>query len=189
MDNIQSCAEDIFRNNIPGDFVETGVWHGGACIFMRALQKTFNENSRQVWVCDSFEGLPVPSKAEDSGFNFSKGKFPEFSVSLEDVQRNFTQYEMLDDQVKFLKGWFKDTLPTAPIKKIALLRLDGDLYESTMDALNALYDKVESGGYILIDDYGAFPPCKKAIDEFREAHNITAPLIEVDWTGAYWQKK
>lgn len=80
--------------------------------------------------------------------------------SLEEVQENFRRYNLLDDQVQFLKGWFCDTLPTAPIEKLAVLRLDGDLYESIMDGLNALYDKVSPGGFIIVDDYGDFEPCR-----------------------------
>jgi len=90
--------------------------------------------------------------------------------------------------VRFLKGWFRDTLPAAPIGKLALLRLDGDLYESTRDALHALYGKLSPGGFLLVDDYGDFPPCRKAVDEFRAEHRIDAPIVEVDWSGVYWRK-
>jgi O-methyltransferase len=69
-----------------------------------------------------------------------------------------------------------------------VLRLDGDLYESTMDALVPLYDKVSPGGFVIVDDYGAWEPCRKAVDEFRHRHDITDPIIEVDWTGVYWRK-
>lgn len=188
MDNIQYCAERIFESGVKGDFVETGVWQGGACIFMRGLQVAYEQKKRNIWVCDSFEGLPVPEYKQDESFDLNKKKQPMLAVSQEVVEDNFRSYDLLDNNVKFLKGWFKDTLPNAPIKKIALLRLDGDLYASTMDALNALYHKVEPGGFIIIDDYIAFPPCKQAVDEFRETHNITETMHEVDWTAVYWQK-
>jgi O-methyltransferase len=113
------------------------------------------------------------------------------AVSLEEVKRNFEAYGMLDDQVRFLKGWFKDTLPSAPIQAIAVLRLDGDYYESTRDALTSLYDKVSPGGYIIVDDYGedSWTYCRKAVDEFRLAREITEKMIRVDKPCSFWQKK
>src|SRR4029079_12709026 len=97
-------------------------------------------------------------------------------------------YGLLDDQVKFLKGWFQDTLPSAPIEKLAVLRLDGDMYESTMEALNALYPKLQVGGYLIVDDYGAIASCRKAIHDYREKHQILDEIIPIDLTGVYWQK-
>lgn len=113
---------------------------------------------------------------------------PYLSVSLEQVQDNFRKYDLLDNRCVFLKGFFRDTLATAPIEKIALLRLDGDLYESTIQALDALYPKLSIGGYLIIDDYGCIAACAQAVTDYREAHGITEPIIPVDWTGVYWQK-
>jgi len=84
---------------------------------------------------------------------------PVLAVPLEEVQALFRRYDLLDAQVRFLKGWFKDTLAGAPIERLALLRLDGDLYESTMDALVPLYDKVSPGGFVIVDDYYSCAPC------------------------------
>ncbi|WP_269542225.1 TylF/MycF/NovP-related O-methyltransferase [Cerasicoccus fimbriatus] len=188
LDNIQFCAEQIFQDGITGDFVETGVWNGGACIFMRGLQNIYNQRERKVWVCDSFEGLPVPTHHEDEGIDLSKGNFPMLAISQEAVMRNFSQYGLLDEGVKFLKGWFKDTLPNAPIEEIALLRLDGDLYESTMDAMKALYHKVPSGGYVIVDDYYAVKGCEKAVQDYLRENNAKAEIHQIDWTGVYWRK-
>lgn len=188
MNNIQDCVEDVLNNDIPGDLIETGVWRGGSCIFMRAILAAYGDTRRTVWVADSFQGLPEPDTEKypaDRGDEHYKLSF--LAVSEEQVRQNFERYGLLDDQVRFLKGWFKDTLPSAPIEKIAVMRLDGDMYESTMDALNALYDKLSVGGYCIIDDY-ALAGCKQAVDEFRNSRNISAPVIQVDWTGAYWQK-
>jgi len=82
---------------------------------------------------------------------------------------NFRKYDLLDRQVRFLKGWFSETLPGCPIERLAVLRLDGDMYESTMDALKHFYPKLSAGGYLIVDDYGAAPACKTAIHEFRGA--------------------
>lgn len=187
--NIQNCMKSIIQNNIPGDCVETGVWRGGSTILMRGILKAYNITDRLVWVCDSFQGLPPPDIEKypiDAGLNFHL--CPELAVSLEQVQSNFAKYGLLDNQVRFLEGFFKDTLPRARIKKIALLRLDGDLYESTMDALTSLYPKLSVGGFIIIDDF-SIPQCAQAVIDYRVANNITSPIEGIDWTGVYWQKQ
>jgi hypothetical protein len=189
LDNIQYCVEKIIVDNIPGDFIETGVWRGGAVIFMRALLKVYQENERLVWVADSFSGLPKPNEnvyPQDKGDQHYR--WDDLKVSLDTVKQNFAKYGLLDDRVKFLKGWFKDTLPTAPIEKLALLRLDGDIYESTMDALVHLYPKLSPGGFIIIDDF-INQSCVKAVHDYREKHHITAEIKKIDWTGVYWEKK
>jgi O-methyltransferase len=188
LDNIERCLDAIRLDDIPGDLIETGVWRGGASIFMRGYLAAWEIMGRTVWVADSFEGLPVPSLPQDEGHDFSAAKAPILAISLEEVQENFRRYNLLDDRVSFLKGWFSDTLPHAPIEQLALLRLDGDLYESTMDGLNALYHKVAPGGFIIVDDYGDFEPCRRAINEFRSTHGISEPIEPIDWAGAFWRK-
>jgi O-methyltransferase len=188
LDNITQCLDVVRTENVPGDLIETGVWRGGASILMRGYLAAWEMNDRKLWVADSFEGLPVPSLPEDEGWDFSAAKVPILAIPLEEVQENFRRYNLLDDQVQFLKGWFCDTLSTAPIDKLAVLRLDGDLYESTMDGLNALYDKVSPGGFIIVDDYGDFEPCRRAITEVREKHGISDPIEIIDWAGAFWRK-
>lgn len=190
LDNIEYCFRQIIKDNIQGDFIETGVWRGGATIFMKALLKSQNINDRLVWVADSFEGLPKPNVEkykEDKGDIFHT--YEELAIPLETVQNNFRKYDLLDENVKFLKGWFKDTLPTAPIDKLSLIRLDGDMYESTMDGLVNLYPKLTKGGFIIIDDWGAVKACKQAVLDYREQHNITDEIKIVDWTGAFWRKE
>ncbi|MEO8529633.1 MAG: TylF/MycF/NovP-related O-methyltransferase [Deltaproteobacteria bacterium] len=184
LDNVQWCIEQVLSQNIPGDLVETGVWKGGCVIFMRAVLKAHGIADRQVWAADSFEGLPVPVDAED-GTDLSKVE--ELKVSLEQVQDHFRRFDLLDDQVRFLKGWFADTLPTAPIEKIAVLRLDGDLYSSTMDALRSLYHKVSRGGFVIVDDYYSWESCRRAVHDFAKSKGFTPDIKPVDWTGAYWQ--
>ena len=189
MDNIRTCADTIFLKDIPGDFVETGVWRGGACIFMRAILNAYGITGRKVWAADSFEGLPPPNPSlypADAGDPHHT--FHQLAISLQEVKSNFARYGLLDEQVVFLKGWFKDTLPKAPIESIALLRLDGDMYESTMDAISALYGKVSPGGIIIVDDYGAIAGCRKAIDDFRAAQHIEDPIRSIDGAGIYWVK-
>jgi O-methyltransferase len=108
------------------------------------------------------------------------------AVDLDSVKRNFERYGLLDQQVVFLKGWFCDTLPNAPIEKLSILRLDGDMYGSTMEALKALYPKLSPGGFCIVDDYH-LDGCKQAVDDYRRNNKITAPLETIDWAGRYWR--
>lgn len=191
LNNIQACLEDVIKNNIPGDCIETGVWRGGSVIFMRAILKENNITDKTVWVADSFEGLPEPDskKYPHDNYTFKVSETNKvLSISVETVQSNFAKYDLLDNQVKFLKGWFKNTLPYAPIEKLAILRLDGDYYESTMDALDALYPKLSIGGYLIIDDYVAMDACAKAVEDYRRLHNITDPIEEAGWSIRFWKK-
>lgn len=188
LDHLHHCLNLVVTENIPGDLIETGVWRGGATIFMQAHLKAHAITGRTVWVADSFAGLPRPSVAEDIGYDISASHEPILAISEDKVRALFARYDLLDENVRFLKGWFRDTLPTAPIEQLALLRLDGDLYESTMDALLALYDKLSPGGFIIVDDYGALPPCRRAIEDFRTERGITEPLEPIDWTGVFWRK-
>ena len=190
LNNIEGCIRTILTDKIDGDFIETGVWRGGATILMRAILKELEITDRAVWLADSFEGLPKPNSDDypaDKGNELYKLRI--LSCSLEEVKNNFKVYGLLDDQVKFLPGWFKNTLPSAPIKQISLLRLDGDLYQSTFIALKYLYPKLSSGGFIIVDDYNAFPYCKAAVDDFRRKFNIQESIIEIDNEAIYWRKK
>jgi ubiquinone/menaquinone biosynthesis C-methylase UbiE len=188
VENIEFCLETILREKIPGDCMECGVWRGGAVILMRGYLAAHGITDRTVWVADSFEGIPAPTLPQENGLQLSKETHPMLAIDLDTVRNLFERYGLLDDQVRFLKGWFKDTLPQAPVERLALLRLDGDLYESTMDALEALYHKVVPGGFVVIDDYGCLEPCRRAVTEFRERYGITDPIHEVDWTAVYWRK-
>lgn len=188
LDNLQQCIETVINENIPGDFIETGIWRGGACIFMRGMLAAYEVTNRTVWAADSFEGVPPPTWTEDAELDLSRDVLPVLAVPLEDVQELFRRYGLLDEQVKFIKGWFRDSLPSAPIEKLAILRLDGDLYESTMTALNPLFDKVVPGGYIIVDDYGSCPPCKQAVHDFRTQRGITDELQVIDAHGVFWRK-
>ena len=183
--NIQACVENVIAYGIPGDLCETGVWRGGAAIFMRAVLKAHGVTDRLVWAADSFCGFPEHQSSE---FSDELHNPADYSVSLEQVKENFDRYSLLDDQVKFLEGWFKDTLPAAPIDKLAVLRLDGDLYESTMDSLEALYPKLSVGGYLIVDDFKVLQGCNDAVRDYWHKYGISEGLYPIDWAGAYWRK-
>jgi O-methyltransferase len=189
LSSLRACVETALREQVPGDMVETGVWKGGACILMRAVLRAYGDQTRKVWLADSFAGLPLPDPIQypaDAGDIHHL--YPDLAVPLEAVRENFRRYSLLDDRVMFLKGWFEDTLPAAPISQIAVLRLDGDMYSSTMTALTNLYPKLVPGGFCIVDDYGAVPACRKAVQDYRAAHGITEPVTMIDWTGCWWRK-
>jgi O-methyltransferase len=121
--NLQNCIGQILADDVPGDLIETGVWRGGASIFMRAVLKVHDIRDRAVWVADSFQGLPPP---DPERYAADEGDLThtchELSISLDEVRRNFEKYDLLDEQVRFLPGWFRDTLPTAPIEELAVIR-------------------------------------------------------------------
>lgn len=189
LENIQFCIAQVLADDVPGDLIETGVWRGGATIFMRAVLKAYGVTDRNVWVADSFEGLPKPdSKKYEQDAGDTHYWHPELAVSLDQVKDNFRKYDLLDEQVQFLKGYFRDTLPSAPMKRLAVLRLDGDMYESTMDALVNLYPRLSIGGYVIIDDYGAVPACLKAVRDFRDSEGITEEIETIDWSGVFWRR-
>lgn len=192
LDNLQECIADIVDSQVPGDLFEAGVWRGGAAIFMRAALKVFGDSDRKVWAADSFQGLPLPDALRypaDAGDPHHLAAA--LAIHLEEVKANFERYGLLDDRVHFLAGWFRDTLPSAPVEKLALLRLDGDMYESTMLPLEHLYAKLECGGYLIVDDYGneRLPACRQAVDDFRARHSISEPIVRIDWTGVYWKRE
>jgi hypothetical protein len=186
MNTLRKLTELVLSENIPGDLIETGVWRGGACILMRGVLKAYGDTERKVFVADSFEGLPAPSHPVDAGLRLHEVKF--LAVSQEEVVNNFRIYGLLDEQVVFVKGWFKDTLSKLAADRLALVRLDGDMYESTMQAIEALYPRLSIGGFLIVDDYGAFPQCKHAIDDYRERHAIDELIVRDRGGSIYWQK-
>lgn len=188
LNSLQLCVEDVLRRNTPGDFMEAGVWRGGASIFLRGMLRAFGVTNRRVWLADSFAGLPRPDLVHyPQDRDDLLWAAPELAIPLNAVKANFEKYGLLDDQVKFLQGWFRDTLPIAPIEQLSILRLDGDLYESTMIALRSLYPKLSAGGYLIVDDYGALETCRSAVDDFRREFSIEEAIVRIDWSGVYWR--
>lgn len=188
MENVRGECERVIRAGISGDFMETGVWRGGAVMMMRAVLKAYGIMDRRVIAADSFTGLPPPTEgvAPDAGAEFHT--WSDFAVSLAEVKANFARYGLLDEQVVFLEGLFRDTLPTAPVTQLAVLRLDGDMYESTRDGIVNLYPKLARGGTLIADDYYLFEAHRTAVDEYRAEHGITDPIIRIDEFGGYWVK-
>ena len=186
--NVRMCTEAVLRDGVPGDLIETGVWRGGTCIYMRAILEAHGDPARKVWVADSFAGLPPPDERYPADEGDILHTYAELAIPRAEVARRFAEYGLLDDRVVFLEGFFENTLATAPIEQLAVLRLDGDMYASTMVALEALYHKVSPGGFVIVDDYSSIPACAKATEDFRSREGIEDPIEEIDWTGVYWRK-
>jgi macrocin-O-methyltransferase TylF-like protien len=189
LNHLQACVEEVIATGVPGDLIETGVWRGGAAILMRAVLRVRGAHDRAVWAADSFEGLPAPDEQRypaDHGSRLHEQDF--LSVSLEDVQRNFARFGMLDDQVRFVPGWFNETLPALETERWSLIRLDADLYESTLVALEQLYPRLQPGGFVIADDYW-LRSSREAIHDYRARHGIEEEIQPIDWAGAYWRKR
>src|SRR5436190_60090 len=189
LENLETCCCAALQENIPGDFVETGVWRGGCGILMRAVLAATGDEMRKVWLFDSFEGLPKPDvemyPADEPDRLWTFNEY--LGVSVAEVKANFERFDLLDERTQFVSGWFRDTIPLAQMRSISVLRLDGDLYESTWIVLNHLYPKVSPDGFVIIDDC-ALTTCKAAVNDFRTQFSITAPIMEVDWSGIFWRK-
>lgn len=191
LDNVQKCVVEALEKRVQGDMMECGVWHGGVPILMRAVLEAYGDRHRQVWVADSFQGLPHPDPGKDlvdAAIDRYLQAIGGFSVNKKEVQENFKRYGLLDKRVRFLEGWWHETLPKAPIGRLAVLRLDGDYYESTRTALEHLYPRLSPGGFLIVDDYSPMFGALRAVDEYREQHGIRAKLEKVDDQVHFWRK-
>ena len=177
---------------VPGDMLECGVWRGGASIFATGVLVAWNDTTRQVHLCDSFHGLPVATTAADSNI-WQAMHYLE--VSMDTVKSHFARFYLLDEsRVKFYRGYFQFSLPHVRRqfldneRRLAVLRLDGDMWESTMDELFNLYELLNVGGVVLIDDWKHVPECKAAIETFMQMHHFNETVV-VDNDVAYWIKE
>ena len=198
LSNVYDLSKFIEKEKEEGAFVECGVWRGG-CAAVMGFVADRAKSSRKIWLFDSFEGLPEPTEkdgktAKDYALNRVEGKLETINKctgTLEDVKEIFFKIlKIKPDNIVIKKGWFQNTLPKAKneIGSIAILRLDGDWYESTKCCLDNLYDNVIREGYIVLDDYGHWEGSRKAIDEFIKKRKINPTLIKIDYTGVYFQK-
>ena len=189
LNNLHDSLDYIRKNNIDGDFIETGVWRGGASIFIKLYNDFYNMN-RKVFIADSFEGLPIPDITKyPQDYGDTHHTIDYLKVSLDEVSSNFKKYGVLDNNVIFIKGWFNETLKeNDKIKKLSILRFDGDMYGSTIDVLSNLYDKVNKDGIIIIDDY-CLENCVQAVTDFRNKNKINDEIKLVDECGVFWVKK
>lgn len=188
LDDLQECIAAVVRDGVEGDVIEAGSWRGGSSILMRAtLDALEGAERRSVWVADSFQGFPSDEEGGPSEVNERLRAHDFLSVSLEEVQANFARLGV-DAGVRFVPGFFRDTLPGLNGGPWALIRLDGDSYEATQLALDSLYADLAPGGFVIVDDYGAIDECRVAVDEFRRTRDIDDPIEWVDWTCVHWRR-
>ncbi|MDP9249788.1 MAG: TylF/MycF family methyltransferase [Chloroflexota bacterium] len=187
MRNVRRCVELALAEDVPGDLIEAGAWRGGVAILMRGILNAYGVEDRVVWVADSFRGLPAP----DPDRYPYPARLPEelefLAVPVDEVRENFRRYALLDDQVRLVEGWFSETLPSLRGRCWSVVRVDGDMYESTMDSLVNLYDGLSPRGFLIVDDFG-LAMCRDAVEDFRRDRGIDEPIEQVDWTGVFWRK-
>jgi O-methyltransferase len=183
----QDLLVDVINNNIEGSLVETGVWRGGIGMWMQAILKYYNVR-KDIWLFDMFGLFPEPIHEKDKYINnIIKFLFAN-PPTVDDVRNNFRKMDLLDSNIKFVVGEFKNTVPVSKINNIALLRLDGDHYDSTMIVLENYYWNISKGGYCIIDDYNnEHIACRNAVDEFRLKHSINNKIIDTHGGSVYWQ--
>jgi O-methyltransferase len=186
LDQLESAMNEILTNRIEGDFVEAGIWRGGATIFMAACLNVHGITDRVVYAADSFEGLPVPSERYPIDEGDTHHQIAMLSVSRSDVEDNFAKYGVPFQNVVFVEGWFEDTLALIPAEKISLLRMDGDMYSSTIQTLEALYDRVTAGGIVIVDDY-SLAGAQAAVHDFLDLRSESVTIVDIDGSGAFWR--
>jgi len=191
--NVQDLISDIIKKNVSGGYMETGVWRGGSSIFARAVMRAYGEGNRKLFVCDSFAGLPPGERQLDSR---DKGwdKTSYLEVGVDTVVDNFRRLSLLDHNVIFAQGFFNVSMPRLRyhVDQLAILRMDGDMYESTVDVLYHMYDKLELNGYVIVDDWiqnhGEDFPSKTAVEDFWAVHGLKPNIFEIDGCSVYWKK-
>jgi len=179
IENVKTLLSDVIANNIPGDFVELGVWRGGVCIFARCLLNALRQTDRKVHLFDAFGDIP--------GYGPST---PYLSVSQAQVEHNLEKYHAKEGSV-FHKGLFKDSVkPFASEFKgnISVLRVDGNFYDSYQDAMYYLYDKVPVGGYVIFDDVMSHPAVTRFWNDFKKEQQLPEELTQIDFHSAYFKK-
>jgi O-methyltransferase len=186
LDDLQRCVESVVRDGVAGDLIEAGAWRGGASILIRATLDSLGERDRTVWVADSFEGFP--GSGDEKADEVDLGAYDFLAAPLEEVMDNFARLGC-ERGVRFVPGFFEDTLPGLSRERWAIVRLDGDTYEATKAALRCLYPGLSTGGYLIVDDYGAFEGCRQAVGEFRRDHGITEPIEEADYPSVRWRRE
>jgi cephalosporin hydroxylase len=177
LDHLERCLETIRVEEIAGDLVECGAGRGGTAIFLRGFLEAWEFSGRKVWVADRFDGAATE---DDDGTSA-------FPPDLNTVRDAFARFGLLDSRVAFLQGPPFRTLGEAPIGRVALLRVDGSDPEEIRATLEALYDSVTPGGFVVIDDYSA-PGCREMVDRFRSERGAAEELERIDWSGAVWRR-
>ncbi len=184
LDLIEECAVSVEERNVPGDFIEAGIWRGGAIIFMRGLLDAYDIRRRKVFAADSFAGIPRNTRALNDPVDQWSDRWV---ASLDEVRQNIQRFGFLDDRIAFVPGFFAESLKTLSGERFALMRLDSDSYDSVHESLEQLYPLLSAGGIIIIDDWH-LAGCKAAVMDYRTRHAIDDE-ITARAGNAYWVKR
>lgn len=184
LDLIEQAVLALERKGVPGELLEAGIWRGGAVAFMRGLLTAYDIPGRKVVAADSFAGIPPNTRATNDPVD---GWPDRWVASLDEVRQNLARFGLLDDRVRFVVGFFEDSLPTLAGERFALIRLDSDSYDSVETSLDHLYPALSQGGVVIVDDWH-LPGCRMAVLDYRARHGIDEPVKE--YAGnAYWVKR
>lgn len=184
----------VCEKNIPGDFVECGVWKGGSSAAIAQTLVHLDVRDRKLWMYDTFDGMSQPT---DSDVDF-QGQTADRLLEQQDIAESTsvwcrspleevkitmqaTHYPM--ERIEFVQGRVEDTLPQRSPQQVALLRLDTDWYESTKCELEFLFPRMNPGSVLIVDDYGHWQGCRKAVDEYFDQHGVSMLLNRIDYTG------
>jgi len=177
LDHLRGCLEALRNDAVEGDLIESGTGRGGAAIFMRGFLEAHEIAGSRVWVVDRFDGRELPDGEDDV-------RFPPV---LNSVREGFARFDLLDDRVKFLQGPPASELGHSSIDEVALLRVDSIDPEEVRAILEAIYERVSPGGFVVIDDYGS-AGCQEAVEAFRADIGVQEPLERIDWSAAAWRR-
>ena len=206
LDNYAIAIMSAVYDRIPGHIIETGVWRGGASMLAaKTIEVLGNVEKRKVFFCDSFKGIPKVIGKAVSGQDETAWTYHILNDNdVNRVREKVQSFGVDTSNVVYVEGYFNESIPALiknnPELTFSVIRLDGDTYFSTMDAIKELYPRLNKGGFIIIDDYIDWIGCKRAIDDYRREHSITEPITvvphkiggnasEVEYArGVYWRK-
>jgi len=192
--SVYKSVEYCINNNIEGDYVECGVWKGGSSMMIALSLLKNNIKDKKIYLYDTYEGMSEPTE-DDINYSLNKAdKKYENTMNIksgsdwcrseiDEVKQNLYSTGYPKENIIFVKGKVEDTIPQTISPKIALLRLDTDWYESTKHEMNNLYPILSEKGVLIIDDYGHWLGCRKAVDEYFAENNISLLLNRIDYTG------
>lgn len=181
---IEEQFQRIVSDGVQGDLIEAGVWRGGAIILMAALLRAYGVTDRTVIAADSFSGIPQSTRFAHDQVNKWRDRW---EAGFDDVEQAIARFGLRDDRVELLRGLFADTLPTLCDRRLSMIRLDADSFDSTDTALTHLYPRLSRGGVTIIDDWHLIG-CRIAVDDFRRRHKLAGEL-QVTAGNAWWIKQ
>ena len=182
------ATQYVARANIPGSFVECGVWRGGSMMVVAKTLLSLNDTSRDLYLFDTFEGMTTPTERDvayngTSALAFFETRDDWCAASLVDVETNMKTTGYPDHLIHYVRGPVEETIPEHIPDEIALLRLDTDWYASTKHELLHLYPRLVMGGVLILDDYGHWEGSRGAVDEYFKEHQVVAPFLRIDSAG------